>query len=471
MGKNFGWTRRAGRAAVVCGMVGGTLAALTPLAQATSTGTLYVSTTGTDSGTCRLAANPCQTISYALTKAPAGATIKVAAGDYSQPLQITQAVTILGAGSSAATGTVIDPSTLIADTDTDSTEPQDAVIDIPNATGVTLKNLDVDGQNAQGNFTGCGTDFVGVYYHDSSGTMTGVQVTNIQLAQDLFGCQDGQAVYVASDVGDTSSVAMTKLNVNAYDKNGVTCDDAGTTCTLGTSKITGIGATPLTAQNGFQGFNTASVTLSGDTIKGNSYTGGGPGNSASGILIYDVGTVSLTGNTVSASDVDVYLGDDGTGPAAQTWTVSGNTVSKGTDNVNGGEQGYGDGIDLDSTSNPVTISDNTVTTDAEYGIALTGASNATVTGNTVTKNKSDGIYVGGPGSVNTTSSGDTISDNTSSSNKGDGILADSDSSGNVFEGNIAAQNVTYDLEDQGSGDSWPGNTCRPAHDSNPAGLC
>jgi parallel beta-helix repeat protein len=472
MGKNFGWTRRAGRAAVVCGMVGGTLAALTPLAQATASGTLYVNAgTGSDTGTCRLIADPCQTISYALTKAPAGATIKVAAGAYPEPLKITQAVTIIGAGSSAATGTVIDPATLISDTDTDSSTPQDTVIDIPSATGVTLKNIDVDGQDAEGNFDGCGADFVGVYYHDSSGTMTGVQVDNIQLAPDLFGCQDGQGVYVTSDAGDTSSVTMTRLNVNAYDKNGVTCDDAGTTCTLTSSKITGIGATSLIAQNGFQGYNAASVTLTSDTIKGNSYSGGGAGNSACGVLIYDVGSVSLTSSTVTASDVNIYLGDDGTGPAAGTWTVNGNTVSKGTDNVNGGEQGYGDGIDLDSTSNPVTISDNTVMTDAEYGIALTGASNATVTGNTVNRNTSDGIYVGGPGSVINTSSGDTISDNISSSNKGDGILADGNSANNVFAGNTVAQNVAYDLEDQGSGNTWPGNTCRPAHDSNPAGLC
>ncbi|HEY1915569.1 MAG TPA: right-handed parallel beta-helix repeat-containing protein [Streptosporangiaceae bacterium] len=451
-------------------MVGGTLAALTPLAQATSTGTLYVSTTGTDSGTCRLPANPCQTISYALTKAPSGATIKVAAGDYPQPLQITQAVTIIGAGSTSA-GTVIDPATLITDSDTDSSTPQDAVIDIPSTTGVTLKSIDVDGENALGNFTGCGTDFVGVYYHDSSGALTGVQVTNIQLPQSLFGCQDGQGVYVASDAGDTSSVDMTRLNVNTFDKNGVTCDDAGTTCSLVSSKVTGIGETPTIAQNGFQGFDAASVTLTSDTIKGNSYTGGGAGNSASGILIYDVGSVSLTTNTVTTSDVDIYLGDDGTGPTAGAWTINGNTVTKGTDNVPGGAQGYGDGIDVDSTSNPVRISDNTVSSDAEYGIALTGASHALVTGNTVTRNKSDGIYVGGPGSADNTSSSNTISDNASNGNKGDGILADTNSAANLFESNTAYQNVNYDLEDLGSANTWTSNTCRPAHDSNPSGLC
>jgi parallel beta-helix repeat protein len=472
MERNFGWARRVGRAAVVCGMVGGTITALTPLAaQASTGGTLYVNgSTGVDSGTCRLAAHPCATIGYALGKATTGATIKVTAGDYPQPLQITKPVSIVGAGDTGS-GTVIDPSTLITDTDTDSSLPQEAVIDIPSTTGVTLKDLDIDGQNAIGNFDGCQSDFVGVYYHDSSGSLSTVQVTNIQLPQADFGCQDGQAVYVASDANETSTVAMTSLNINSYDKNGVTCDDAGTTCTLKSSKITGIGATGLIAQNGFQGFDAAAVTLGNNTIKGDSYSGGGPGNSAAGILIYDVGAVSVTSNHVSASDVDAYFGDDGTGPSPQNWAITGNQLTAATDNVPGGESGYGDGLELDSTFNPVTISGNTVERNAEYGIWLGGTSDATVTDNITSFNTSDGIYVGGPGSIVTTASGNAITDNTSNSNKGDGILADSDSSSNSFEGNTVYQNVTYDLENQGTGNSWSGNTCRPAHDSSPAGLC
>jgi parallel beta-helix repeat protein len=300
-----------------------------------------------------------------------------------------------------------------------------------------------------------------------------VAVTDIELPPADFGCQDGLGVYVASDSGDTSSVTMSGLTVKSYDKNGVTCDDAGTTCTLAGSHITGIGKTGLIAQNGFQGYDAASVTLTNDTVSHNSYSGGGAGNAATGLLVFDVGTVSASGNFLSANDVNGYFGDDGTGPSAGTWNVFGNTVTGATDNVSGGEAGYGDGIDLDSTSNPVTISGNTVTKSAEYGIALTGASDATVSGNTVTGNHSDGIYVGGSGSATgaTDSHGNTISSNTASSNKADGIFADTDSSGNVFQTNTANYNIRYDLEDAGSSNSWTGNMCRPAHDSSPAGLC
>lgn len=473
MARNFGWTRGARRVIVVCGMVGGTVTALTPLAQATSAGTLYVNaTSGADGGTCRLQTHPCASISYALTQAPAGATIKVAAGQYPQPLTITQPVTIQGAGISPTTGTVINPATLGSDTDTDGSQTESTVVDVKNTTGVNLRGLDIDGSPAEGNFNSCALGFVGVYYHDASGSMKTVKVQNIRLPLDLFGCQDGLAVYAASDADATTSLSMTGLTVTAFDKNGVTCDDAGTTCSLASSHITGIGSTGLIAQNGFQGFDAASVTLSGDTVTKDTYTGGGNGNQATGLLIYDVGAVSVTGSTLSANDVDGYFADDGTGPAAGTWTVSGNTVTTATDKVAGGETGYGDGIDLDSTSNSVTISSNTVKNDAEYGIALTGASNSTVTGNTVTGNKSDGIYVGGPGSAITQSQGNEISLNATNANKADGIFADSDAVNNTFSANTAFQNVAFDLHEASPGSNdWSSNTCRPVHDSNPAGLC
>lgn len=482
MARNFCLGRTAGRLLVVGGLVAGGMAGLTPLAQASAGGTLYVNaSSGTDSGTCRLPKHPCATIAYALTQASttATSTIDVAAGDYPQPLTVSNPVIIDGAGDSGNSATVIDPSTLATDTDTDSNTPQEVVVDITDTTGVTMKNLEVNGDNASSSFDwpGCGDDFVGVYYHDSSGTMKNMQVTGVELPggppDNLFGCQAGLAVYVASDSGDTSSVTMSGLNVNNFQKNGVTCDDAGTTCTLKSSDITGIGPTSLIAANGFQGVDTARVKLTGNTVTDNSYTGGGAGNQATGLLIFDVGTVTAKSNHLTDNDVNGYFGSDGTGPAEGTWTISGNKVTGATDNVPGGYAGYGWGIQLDSTSNSVSITDNTVKSSAAYGIALTGVSNATVSGNTVTSNGSDGIYVGGPGSAAsaTDSTANTIENNHANSNSADGIYADTDATSNTFSGNVAKYNLTYDLQDAGSGNTWTGNTCKPAHDSDPSGLC
>jgi hypothetical protein len=71
-----------------------TLGAFAPAAaQAAAPKTLYVWPGGHDSGTCTLA-NPCQTVSYALTKAATGATIEVSGtiddhSDISHPVTIT----------------------------------------------------------------------------------------------------------------------------------------------------------------------------------------------------------------------------------------------------------------------------------------------------------------------------------------------------------------------------------------------
>lgn len=474
MSTSFRWKRAFGGVLVASALATGGMAALSPMAQASTGGTLYVNaSTGTDSGTCRLLAHPCQTIAYALTQVTKNSTIKVAVGDYPQPLKITQPVTIIGAGHSggSSTATLIDPSSLITDTHPNNSEVEETIVDVPGTTNVHLKDLEISGANAQGNFTGCGTGFVGAYYHNSTGSMSSVQVTEVELPQDLFGCQQGLAVYVASDTGMTSSVNMSGLNVNNYEKNGVTCNEIGTTCSLKNSTITGIGATAAIGQNGFEGYNATSITLSGDKVKDNTYTGGGNGNQAAGLLILDVGTVTATNNHLTANDVNGYFGSDGGGPAESPWTISGNLVKGATDKVPGGEADYGWGIQLDSTSNAVSLTNNTVTGSAEYGIAVTGATDATLNGNTANANGNDGIYVGGPGSTVTGSTGNTIENNTTNYNKVDGIYADTSSTANTFSANSASGNVRYDLEDAGTADIWTGNLCTPAHDSNPAGLC
>jgi parallel beta-helix repeat protein len=453
-------------------VVGAGLAFMAPVtsAGASSGGTLFVNaTSGHDVGTCRLSNHPCQTIAYALTQATNNSTIQASSGSYPQQLVITSNVTITGptTGSPA----IINPTSLAtSDTDSDSSQAQFAIVDVKSATSVKLKHLTVDGSAAQGQFTGCADDYVGVYYHDASGSLANDSIKNVELTPSLFGCQDGLGVYVNADSGDTSHVTMKTDSVTAYDKNGITCDDQGTTCSVTGSTVTGVGPTNLIAQNGIQLFDAAQGTISGNHVTDNSYELSGA--SATGLLLYDVGAQSVTSNTISANDENVYLGSDGTGPTEGAWTVSGNTITGATDNVPGGASGYGDGIDVDSTSNSVSITNNTVTTGAENGISLFSTSGVQVTGNTTNGNVDDGIYVGGPGSIVTTAATDnTVLDNTSNKNGQDGILADTLSSANTFTGNLLKKNVRYDVEDLGTGNHWSSNTCAPLNDSNPAGLC
>ncbi len=458
----------ASTAVIAAGVVA--LVAMAPAtAGAMGGNVLYVNTAGTDAGACTFA-DPCATITHALSLAVNGSKIHVASGTYDEQLVINKSVSIVGSASKS-NPTILDPSSLpMSDSDTDSPQAQYAIVDVTSGAKVKLTRLTINGDLAQSQFTGCADDFVGVYYHDASGTMSGDTVTNVELPMGLFGCQDGLGVYVASDAGSTSKVSMSHDSVTKYDKNGITCDDAGTTCTITDSSVTGVGPTGLVAQNGIQFYDAFSGSITGNTVSRDTYTGGG--YSAAGLLLISTGSLAVSANTASDSDVNIYLGTDGTGLAAGHWSVTGNTVTGATDKVPGGASGFGDGIQLDSTSNAVTISGNKVTGSAENGISVFSAAGATLSSNTVSHNLGDGIYIGGPGSfVQSASTGNTISDNTLQKNGQDGILADSNSASNQFTANKLTKNFRYDIDDQGTTNTWTGNTCTPAGDSNPGGLC
>ncbi|MGO9559306.1 MAG: right-handed parallel beta-helix repeat-containing protein, partial [Acidimicrobiales bacterium] len=268
-------------------------------------------------------------------------------------------------------------------------------------------------------------------------------------------------------------VTMSSDKVTAFDKNGITCDDPGTTCSISNTTVTGIGATALIAQNGIQVWG-ASATLSDDTVGACTYTGGYW--DATAILVIDAGSFSLTGSKISGSDVGAYLLEDSayslqSGTSEGTWTVHDNTVKNDPNNGGGAPgDGFGDGIDVDSTASTTTVSNNTLKNDAGYGIGLYGAADVTVSHNTGTHDL-DGLYIGGPGAVGATSSGDIVSANTFSSNSNDGILSDTTSTGNTFTGNMLKTNVDYDAQELGSGNTWTSNVCMPVHDENVGGLC
>lgn len=498
---NFRFLRRAsGRAVVVAAMTVGFIGTAATVASASGGNNFYVATTGTNSGNnCSVSTNPCQTITWALQKQAAEnvpGTIHVATGTYVEQITATTAndnVTIKGAGEG---NTLIEPPSagLTSDTDTDSSQPQFAVIDIqPGTTGFNVEKLTLNGLNAQGfldgNGDGCAQDYVGIYYHESSGLLKKVQITGIDMPVDLFGCQGGLGVYVDSAPGDSANVVMQKLALTAptsstltkanlpagtytndilpvksdpgtftggeitvngyqmhatpngpkallitgttstasssgsvvnydaftpaYDKNGLTCDDNQTTCTITGSTVDGVGPTNSIAQNGIQAFGAASVTIGGtgtgqaNTVTGDSYTGGGAGNSAAGILLLNNGATSVVDNTVSNSDVDIYAGEiQAYGlvyPTPGTWAISGNAVSGATsDGVSAGQNGYGEGIQLDGTTNTVDLYGNTIGGSPQANILLTGVENANIGGtsagqaNTSSGSGGAGMVIGGP---------------------------------------------------------------------------
>ncbi|MCI4330431.1 MAG: hypothetical protein L3K19_01100 [Thermoplasmata archaeon] len=262
-----------------------------------------------------LANNAVQT---AINSANPGWRICLGSGSFPEQLHIsTSGLTLAGAGAGL---TVIDPASVSTTTvDWDSSSPQAplaAVILVANTTGVTVAGLTVNASASASSITGCGSDFVGVDFQNSSGTLTRATVTGVQLSPSLLGCQNQLAVYAYTGWFSTSFVPFPPLHVTVsqtlvtvYGKNAITCDDPGLTCTLNGDTTVGIGGTSATAQNGIQVAYGAVGHLLNDKVSADNYTGGGStldwfgtGFQASGILLYNAGGGTTVAHSTLSGD-------------------------------------------------------------------------------------------------------------------------------------------------------------------------
>lgn len=329
-----------------------------------------------------LANNSVQT---AINSANPGWTICVGAGTYPEQLQIhTNGLHLKGAG---AGSTFIAPASVVRNTfDWDSavvgtpTAPlgMDAILYVNNSTGVKITGFTVDGASAASSIGGCSPDFVGVDYQNSTGTLSGVTVKNIELAPALLGCQNQLAVYAYTGFFGTGFtpispylVTISGVSVSNYGKNGITCDDPGMDCQMVNDHVTGLGGTNATAQNGIQVAYDAFGNVVTPTVTQTNYTavpvGGCSGFAGSTINWYGCG--------VQASGILFYL------------AAAGSTVKAGHFNQN-------PMAIVDFGPNLVRIIGNVVTNATGYGIVVNGASAISTTyafiGNNTISSKGDG---------------------------------------------------------------------------------
>jgi parallel beta-helix repeat protein len=374
---------------------------------------VFVRTNGSDTHSClgASAAKACQSVSHATSVAdaiaasetPPGSTaviVEVSKGTYydtigngpsgaaTSPAGITISepnITIQRKGSGVVT---IEPTTTESAASVEDTTPQNVLVNVaPGVTGAKLSKLTINGINAQNSFTPGSQDFVGVFFGNSSGTLSSVNVLNVQQPAANFGDQPGANgdVYVVSCTSScpstTGTATMTAVKATAYDKTGIVCSGAATTCTISGSTVTGSGPLNDQAQNGIEDDFGAKATITSTTVSGDSYTCNGVLDgacySASGILAYQDAGLTVTHSTVTSTDDGIVPYQDA-GPVVITY----NTVSNGT----GANVGSAQGIEAvqDGYSHPVTISNNTVNGNDGGGIynyatgpQLTEASNTT----------------------------------------------------------------------------------------------
>ena len=353
-------------------------------------------------GNCQPKKTTFPTIQQALNATPPGAVIDVCPGPHPEQILVYQAVTIKGIASgnqgaaiiTVPTGGLVQNATSLA-----TGNPIAAQVLVQAASSVTITNITVDGAN-NGFNNGCADpDPIGIYYQNSSGTISHNTVLNEVLLPANNGCQAGLGIFVQSGNGGSSAVTIMNNHVANFQKNGITGNEVGTSVTLTANDVVGQGPTNGAAEDSIQiGFG-ATGTITSNTVGSDVWAPdvfGDTADAAAGILVYASPNVAIKSNNVSNTQFGIAIVSDPNFGAADGATLTSNTVSA---------THLYDGIDLCSNSN--TATGNTISGSDEAAIHLDDTCTGASTGNTVTSNKINSACAGilsGPGATGTITS-------------------------------------------------------------------
>jgi hypothetical protein len=261
-------------------LLGSTLWVSPAMAAAT---TRYVATTGSDTTDCSNSGSPCATIQYAIGQSAMGDTIEVAAGTYAENIDVTQSVTIEGAGQGA---TIVEPAVSNPDPcsgsslcgtvtaasnvfviDADDVRITALTVEGDNPTlssGTTVGGADIDARN------GIITDYYG-------GAQNGLEVDHVTV-RDIFlrgiyaasgGTFDFHDDTVTNVQADPSSIAMFNYGgTGTFADNTVSWANDGISANH-SSGTTFAGNTITDSQSGIHTDNAGDGGGSADVISGN----------------------------------------------------------------------------------------------------------------------------------------------------------------------------------------------------------
>jgi nitrous oxidase accessory protein NosD len=244
-------------------------------------------------------------IQSAINAASPGDHIRVCAGTYPEQLSITKPLEI-----DAENGAILQPGPLVQNTTSlFDASPIAAAILVSDAVDVSIRGFIVDGSNS--GISECAPDLIGVMFRNASGSIANSAVRKFSSSAALAGCQSGTGIFVQSGAGQTSSVTIENCAIHDFQKNGITGNELGTTVYIQRNVVTGIGATPGTAQNGIQiGFG-AKGAIRHNIVSDNLYalcTDVATCQSvATDILVTQSDGVEVSGNRAGLSQVPIFI--------------------------------------------------------------------------------------------------------------------------------------------------------------------
>ncbi len=231
------------------------------------------------------------TIQAAIDAALDDDLILVAADDYTEQLTVDgKRITIEGAGIGLTN--IISPAVLNVTFST--SYDYKCIVGVINGGDLTLTEVTVDGQGlGNANYR-----FIGVGFRNSGGTLTGLDIVDIQ-DTPFSGSQHGIGVYVYNDDGTDWNVDLNDVDIPGFQKGGIVFNGANVIGSATDCDTIGIGQTGITAQNGIQFGYGASGYVDNCIVDNVCYTGGTW--TATGILLYEGGTVDIS-NCPSIAD-------------------------------------------------------------------------------------------------------------------------------------------------------------------------
>jgi len=289
--------------------------------------TCYVRPDGNDlnGGAANTPGEAKKTIQAGVNAVSTGGFVFIAAGTYTEQVDIPRDMTLSGAG----VATRIQSPAVLATSFTTSAANK-AIVHAHGGTAIHIKSVQIDGLGlANANYR-----MEGVAFHNAGGSVASSTILGIA-ETPLSGNQQGVAVYALNDDSIPRSLFVGGNTISGYQKNGMALSGAGLTATVSGNTVTGAGPTALIAQNGIQLSYGAVGSITGNNVSGNDCTSvpGGctddptsttTADGAAGILVYLPGasTITVSGNTLANNQFGV-------------WTVGATDISVTNNGISG----------------------------------------------------------------------------------------------------------------------------------------
>jgi hypothetical protein len=321
-------------------------------------------------GTCQPSVQSYSTISQAVSSVPAGSTVLVCPGTYTEQVTITQPLTLQGVQSGNAANPVVTvpPGGLTQSV----TSPVNNVtiffqimVQGTEAELVNISNIGVNGSNNQ---VGCVCWIAGIYYQNSSGKVKNAATYN------QMGNGYGFGIFVDSSTTNPKAIGITTSSIHDFDaeairNNGnanITVDIKGNAVVVSPSSTLQV--------NGIDVYGVGSVT--DNSVSARPGLAGG-----SGIGIATESGVTISNNTIAGMGIGIWpLGDSNVVTSNRISFASSGIVLSGTNNdveYNFIQSGVGGaGIDFNCTGTGNTVINNSIN-DAYWGVVNPAGANTT----------------------------------------------------------------------------------------------